>query len=173
MQRYIHREMRLFEDAIAGHGMTYHPARQRWAIPPKVGVSRILDEPMFEPSGGGDDDDDDTPGPGSATTATATKKKGGGGTKGKGRKSTKGKAAAGAATMAEALDMDLDEDADAEAVADEEGDGDGEEGQAAGQLAELPRPTRVSPYWAAMYGQYMLAAGSHHGALCALRPTPA
>lgn len=144
MQRFIHREMRIYEDAIDARGMHYHPARQRWMIPPKVGVSRLLDE-VFEDERTMNEDDD-TPVPDEG---------GGGKAKGAGTKKKQGPRKSKAGALAEALEE--------EEEVDEEGQGEEEEMEAE---AEMPRPKAVSPYWCTVYGQYMLASQSHHGALC-------
>lgn len=152
IQRFIHRELRLYEDAITGEGMHYSANIQRWTLPPKVGFSRILDEDERRV-----DEDEDTAaagpgGTGSAPGAPQAKKKQGG------RKSA-------AAAAARPVDPDtMDEDAEAEDGDDDEEAGDG--AAVVGDDGPAPRPTRVSPYWCTMYGQYMLASQSHHGALC-------
>lgn len=127
-------------------------------IPPKVGVSRILDE-VFEDERKVDEDDD-IPAPGAADEDGDGKgKKGGAG--GAKTKSAARKSKAAAGTLAEALE---DEEMDG-VVESEQGDQEGDE--------EMPRPKAPSPYWCTVYGQYMLASSSHHGALCeSLRTSP-
>jgi hypothetical protein len=69
--------------------------------------------------------------------------------------------------------MDMDENQDGAEDDDEVDDGEaGGEGWKGKGLEEIPkRPTMVSPYWSAVYGQYMLASHSYHGALCKYIPT--
>ena len=153
IQRYIHRELRIYDSAIEGVGMHYSKLKHRWALPPIVGVSRVLDD-VDERAVDGDDGDDD---------GTGEAGEDGAGGKGKG----KGKQAGGrntgvqknakATTLAEAVDMDEDQEEDEE----EEEDGVGR-----GPEDELPRPTSASPYWSTVYGQYMLGNSSYHAALC-------
>jgi hypothetical protein len=59
-------------------------------------------------------------------------------------------------TLGEAMDEDEEED-----EVEEE-----EEEEVVGERKETNRPTRVSPAWSTLYGQYMLSSASHHGALC-------
>jgi general transcription factor 3C polypeptide 3 (transcription factor C subunit 4) len=114
------------------------------------------------------DDDDDAPGilPHAGQGQGQVKKKKGGGRKSgvaQGREST----AAAAVTLGDALEMDEDGlplgEADGEGEGEDEDTGLGDEGDV---KKELARPTKVSPAWSAIYGQYMLSSASHHGALC-------
>jgi len=75
----------------------------------------------------------------------------------KGRKSK-----AAPETLGEALDEDEEEDEVEE-----------EEEEVVGERKETKRPTRVSPAWSTLYGQYMLSSASHHGALCTSFPDSA
>ena len=162
--------MRIYEDAIDGTRMHFSKMHQRWAVPLKIGVSRILDdERVVDDDGDEEEDGDDAAGGAGAGGG------GGGGsgkvkgsTKGKGPKKSGGSKAPKPTTLAEALDLEEDQLGD-EGEGDEYGDeeeGEGEAVGAKGQDEVLPRPTSVSPYWSTVYGQYMLASHSYHGALC-------
>jgi general transcription factor 3C polypeptide 3 (transcription factor C subunit 4) len=163
LQRYIHREMTFYEAAIdvEGNGMHFSDKFLRWSIAPKVGISRLLDDVDID---GGEDergmDEDDDNGGG----VREKQKKGK-----KGRKSTaKARESMAGATLGDALEMDEDMDFGAEGEGiDGEGEGEGvEDDEGGGVKREVKRPTKVSPAWSAVYGQYMLSSASHHGALC-------
>jgi general transcription factor 3C polypeptide 3 (transcription factor C subunit 4) len=152
LQRYVHRELRLYEDAIDGQGMSFSKRHQRWTVPPKIGISRLLDEEHFFDGGErkGDEDDD-------APLAVGRK----------GRKSgveprKSVKAVSADATLGDALDEE-------EGMEEEEEDVEGGEDEDE-ESRETIRPTQVSPAWCAVYGQFLLASGSHHGALCKSSP---
>jgi hypothetical protein len=154
----------LYEDAIEGQGMLWSMRHQRWTIPPKTGISRLLDEDQFfdhtDRKGGDDDDDGDAE---EGTVGNKTKKTGTGGP----RKSTRVSMAAGT-TLGDAL-ADLDMEGDEGMEQGEGGEDDeveGEGGEDDGESRQSARPTKVSPAWCAVYGQYMLSSQSHHGALC-------
>lgn len=116
-------------------------------MPPKVGISRLLDEDLFfdgdERKG---DEDDDAPAKRGKKAAAAAAP----------RKSTK--AVAADATLGDVLVEEEGVEGD-----DDEDMPEGEEDE---EDRETARPTRVSPAWCAVYGQYMLSSGSYHGALC-------
>lgn len=145
LQRFIHREMSIFEEAIEAKGMHFSHRIQRWAIPPQTGISRLLGDQVDERRV---DDDDDA---GAGASGVQKKKKG---RKSRGVPGTLGEA--------------MEEDEDYEDEVEEE-----EEEEVSGDRKETKRPTRVSPAWSALYGQYMLSSASHHGALCAsFHPSP-
>lgn len=85
----------------------------------------------------------------------------------KGRKSTaKARESMAGATLGDALEMDEDDMAyEGEGGGDVDGVGE-EVGEEGGVKREVKKPTKVSPAWSAVYGQYMLSSASHHGALC-------
>ena len=132
LQRFIHREMSIYEDAIDAKGMHFSHRIQRWAIPPQPGISKLLGDQVDERRM---DEDDDV--------QVAVKK----------RKPRKSKAAP--ETLGEVMDEDEEEEGDAV-----------EEEEMVGERKEAKRPTKVSPAWSTLYGQYMLSSASHHGALC-------
>jgi hypothetical protein len=145
--------MSLFEGAIDATGMTFNPRHQRWTIPNQVGISKLLDERVFN-------DDDDTPDhapvPAAKTKAKPKKGRKSGAAAAKARESVVG-------TLGEALAMD-DEELDEDAEGDDEEEEDDEDMDK--RKKEVTRPTQISPTWNAIYGQYMLSSASHHGALC-------
>jgi hypothetical protein len=63
-------------------------------------------------------------------------------------------------TVPETLGEAMNEDEEEEDEVEEE------EEEVVGERKETKRPTRVSPAWSTLYGQYMLSSASHHGALC-------
>ena len=140
LQRFIHREMSIYEYAIEATGMHFSHRIHRWAMPPTTGISKILGDQVDERKV---EDDDD----GGHQQTPVVKKKG--------RKSR----AKAPGTLGEAMD-DEDPEEEEEDVHDEEEEGEVE------HRTETKRPTTVSPAWSTLYGQYMLSSASHHGALC-------
>ena len=155
--------MSFFEAAIdaEGNGMHFSEKFLRWSIAPKVGISRLLgDMEVGEDERRVDDDDD---GEGGGVREKQKKGK-------KGRKSTaKARESMAGATLGDALEMDEDDMAyEGEGGGDVDGVGE-EVGEEGGVKREVKKPTKVSPAWSAVYGQYMLSSASHHGALCKSR----
>jgi hypothetical protein len=134
--------MSIYEDAIEAKGMHFSHRMNRWTAPPQTGKSKLLGDLQDERRV----DDDDDGGHGQVHVPVAAKKK-------RARKSRAGVPG----TLGEAMDEDEDEEEQEDEVEEE----------VPGEVRkELTRPTRISPAWSTLYGQYMLSSASHHGALC-------
>lgn len=144
LSRFIHRELRLADEAVSGIKMTFNKRNRRWNQVSVVGLSRRLgddlgaDEPEEEEGGGG-----------------------GAGTGDDFESQARESRAVSRSSVPRADGQDLSDEEDdelplgAEAGMDTEDTG-----------RPIPKPTVPSPYLNAIYGQYMLTQKSYQSALC-------
>lgn len=143
LQKFLHRELRIYDEAVCGVKLRYNSRVQRWAQIQTTGQSRRLGDFIDI-----DDEVDETAGKSSQQWRPGT--------------------------------QDVDEDDEPE---EEEGDGEGEEvddadasahpSGAVEEATEIPKPTKHSPVFNALYGQNMLTAKSYQSALCEWFSPPA
>jgi hypothetical protein len=175
LQKFILRELRLYEAAANGGRFHYSVKDRRWAEERRMGLSDNLGDDLDQDDEEDDEEDEDENDDGEGT-----------GKKGKGKsKSKNGKKADKAWARGKRYDIEYDGDGVLD-VADHEAlpaEGDvvpldprrETEGSVAPTEGEndltgpVPiKPTTESPMWNFMYGQMMLTARSHHTSLCEL-----
>jgi hypothetical protein len=154
VQKFISRELRIFEEAANGYKMKYVIGTERWSTIIQTGLTRRMGDDAAQMDDGDEDEED-----------------GGVKAKGKGRK----KVTTG--VLGEEGENEMEgEDADSDEEGEEDGeDGDGEaadgmegEEQMAGKTksGRTVKPKTKSPAFNAIYGQYMLSSKSYQSALC-------
>lgn len=138
LSRFIHRELRLADEAVAGIKMTFNKRNRRWNQVSVVGLSRRLGDDL------GDDEPEEEEGADGQSQAASR--------------------ASGPAAAADGQDASGDDDADDDdelPLGAEAGGMDAENDN-----GPIPKPTVPSPYLNAIYGQYMLTQKSYQSALC-------
>ncbi|WOO80159.1 Transcription factor tau subunit sfc4 [Vanrija pseudolonga] len=135
LQKFLHRELRIYDEAVCGVKLRYNSRVQRWAQIQTTGQSRRLGDFIDI-----DDEVDETAGKSSQPWRPGT--------------------------------QEVDEDDEPEEDEDGEAEGDGEEADASADpsgavegATEIPKPTKHSPVFNALYGQNMLTAKSYQSAL--------
>lgn len=185
LQKFIHREMMIWDDAARGIPMRYNETHKRWTQSIKVGYSRRLGDEMGE-EGVMVDEEEDVPDPEMASRQTG---RGGGQGTAKARKSmgavANGQKVNGKSRKTRTHDDDGDEDDEHDIEDNEEEEQDdeyagldqeeAENGSAAGaeldkdqdgNKIDMAKPTMLSPHFNVIYGQYMLSTKSFGPALC-------
>jgi general transcription factor 3C polypeptide 3 (transcription factor C subunit 4) len=142
LQKFMQRELRIYDDATKGRTMHYSTKMGRWALPIQVGVSRWAfrtgkDEaaPPEEDDEEGEDEDDRVAAGGAEASTTR-----------------------GASSRRRGEVGDEDEDDEDEDYEAERAEGDAE--------LDVPKPTKPSPNFNTIYGQAMLSNKSYQTSLC-------
>lgn len=182
LQKFILREMRIYEAVAEGKRFHYSIKDRRWAQEKQQGLSENLGDEIeseddFDEDDEPDDGEDEDTGTGNGTGAS--KGQGTGTAKGKGKNGDTAWQRGKRYTIGygDGQDVDLDDPEQEarnrqQAVLGLPGDdgevGMGEEGDS-DLTGPIPvKPTMDSPMWNFMYGQLMLTARSHHTSLCEL-----
>lgn len=142
LQKFMQRELRIYDDATKGRTMHYSTKMRRWALPIQVGVSRWAFRTGKDESAPREEDEeedgDDRIGAGGGAESTTR----------------------GASSRRRGEDGDEDED-------DEDYESERAEGDAE---LEVPKPTKPSPNFNTIYGQAMLSNKSYQTSLCECGP---
>ncbi|KLT39056.1 TPR-like protein [Cutaneotrichosporon oleaginosum] len=139
LQKFLHREVRIYDEAVAGVKLRYNRRHRRWAQVLESGRSRRLGDVLNHDM----EDDDDTP------------------------HGTPQRRRIVEDDDEDLNDDEGDGDIDGDGDGDGEGDGDsmGPAALAEEALHECPKPTKYSPVFNTMYGQNMLTTRSYQSAL--------